>query len=393
MKILWHSNSPLVPTGYGNQTELFAPRVKAAGHEVAVSAFYGLEGAPIMWIDQIPIFPSLGGEFGNQYIAGHAGAFFGGNPKDGVVFTLMDVLALDPGVYSGLNTVCWTPVDHDPVTPTQRRFFSETPAIPLAMSHYGEEQLADFSPIYVPHGIDTEVFQPKARKAVREEVGMDEDEFIVGMVAANKGNPSRKCFVEALTAFARLREKHENCTIYLHTEMSGTVSGGVPLGEVIGALGIPPAAVARADQYRLLFSPYPQEELASIYSTFDVLLAPSAGEGFGIPLAEAQACGTPVITTNFSASKEVVGSGWHVDGQKFWTGQRSWQLTPNIDQIYEALEECYNLTGPQRQSYRKRAREHALQYDVDHVMDEHMGPALEEVEARLADLPKIEVPA
>ncbi len=393
MKILWHSNSPLVPTGYGNQTHQVTPKLRDSGYEMAISAFYGLEGAPIMW-EGIPIFPSLGGEFGNQYIAGHAAAFFGdGNPKGGMVMTLMDVLALSPDVYSGLNTVCWTPVDHDPATPVQRNFFSQTPSIPIAMSRYGQDRLEEFEPYYCPHAIDTNLFQPMNRKDVREQVGMTEDQFIVGMVAANKGNPSRKCFVEAMAAFARLREKHENAVLYFHTEISGTVSSGVPIGEVLTSLKIPPESVARADQYRLLFSPYPTEEMAAIYSSFDVLLAPSAGEGFGIPMAEAQACGCPVITTDFSASKEVVGSGWHVNGQKFWTGQHSWQLTPNVDEIYEALEECYQLTGPQRQGYRRRAREHALQYDIETVMEDHMLPALREVEERISEQPKIEVPA
>src|SRR5262245_23708124 len=101
MKILWHSNSPMVPPGYGHQTALFAPSLRHARPEVALCAFYGLEGAPIMW-ENIPVFPSLGGEFGNQYIAAHASAFFGGDQRDGIVFTLMDVLALAPTVYSTL---------------------------------------------------------------------------------------------------------------------------------------------------------------------------------------------------------------------------------------------------------------------------------------------------
>ena len=37
MKILWHSNAPFVPTGYGQQTATFAPLLNASGHDVAVS--------------------------------------------------------------------------------------------------------------------------------------------------------------------------------------------------------------------------------------------------------------------------------------------------------------------------------------------------------------------
>ena len=44
MKILWLSNSPWAATGYGNQTGLFLPHINNLGHEISVTAFYGLEG-------------------------------------------------------------------------------------------------------------------------------------------------------------------------------------------------------------------------------------------------------------------------------------------------------------------------------------------------------------
>jgi glycosyltransferase involved in cell wall biosynthesis len=47
--------------------------------------------------------------------------------------------------------------------------------------------------------------------------------------------------------------------------------------------------------------------LVKIYSTADILVAPSLYEGFGITILESMACGTPVITSNTSAMPEVVG--------------------------------------------------------------------------------------
>lgn len=50
-------------------------------------------------------------------------------------------------------------------------------------------------------------------------------------------------------------------------------------------------------------------ELPGIYSLADVFLYPSFRESFGIPILEAQACGTPVITSNTSSMPEIAGDG------------------------------------------------------------------------------------
>jgi glycosyltransferase involved in cell wall biosynthesis len=48
-------------------------------------------------------------------------------------------------------------------------------------------------------------------------------------------------------------------------------------------------------------------ELVRHYSTATMLVVPSIYEGFGLPAAEAMACGTPVISTTAGALPEVVG--------------------------------------------------------------------------------------
>ena len=50
-----------------------------------------------------------------------------------------------------------------------------------------------------------------------------------------------------------------------------------------------------------------REELAQHYSAAQIAIVPSLYEGFGIPAAEAMACGTPVISTTGGALPEVVG--------------------------------------------------------------------------------------
>ncbi len=59
---------------------------------------------------------------------------------------------------------------------------------------------------------------------------------------------------------------------------------------------------------RIIFTGYiPNEELPAIYSMAKIFLYPSLRESFGIPIVEAMACGTPVITSNTSSMPEVAG--------------------------------------------------------------------------------------
>jgi glycosyltransferase involved in cell wall biosynthesis len=59
---------------------------------------------------------------------------------------------------------------------------------------------------------------------------------------------------------------------------------------------------------RVLFTGYvPDEDLPAIYSAADLFVFPSLYEGFGLPVLEAMACGTPVIASNASSLPEVAG--------------------------------------------------------------------------------------
>jgi glycosyltransferase involved in cell wall biosynthesis len=51
----------------------------------------------------------------------------------------------------------------------------------------------------------------------------------------------------------------------------------------------------------------PDAELPEMINRSIALVFPSLWEGFGLPILEAMACGTPVITSNLSALKEVAG--------------------------------------------------------------------------------------
>ena len=53
----------------------------------------------------------------------------------------------------------------------------------------------------------------------------------------------------------------------------------------------------------------PPNDMPSVYQMCDILLSPTVREGFGLSIAEAMACGLPVVASNCSAIPELVDHG------------------------------------------------------------------------------------
>lgn len=379
VKALIHSNSPWAPTGYGQQTALLAQQLREHGHDVAVSAFYGLNGT-VMDYDGIRVYPGLRDPYGNDVLTAHAAHWFDGDPRAGVVITLVDAWILDPKVLRGLHVAAWAPVDHDPIPPKVAGHLATGQVLPVAMSRHGEQAMtaAGLAPMYAPHAVDTTEMRPVDQREAREVLGLPTDAFIVGMVAANKGTPSRKGFSEAIQAFARLLKDRADAFLYLHTEATGMFDG-VDLRLLLAACEIPQDRVRFSDQYASQVVGESAQHMRTAYSAMDVLLNPAHGEGFGVPVLEAQACGTPVIVQDFTAMAEIGNVGWHVDGQRSWTAQNSWQRVASVDAIAWALTEA----ATQASRLRDEAVRFAQGYDASSVFVEHWLPILDRMRERV----------
>jgi glycosyltransferase involved in cell wall biosynthesis len=189
----------------------------------------------------------------------------------------------------------------------------------------------------------------------------------VGIVAANQGVPSRKAFPEALLAMSQFMKAHKDVYLYLHTDTSGLRAQGLDLVKLVDQVGISGARVIECDQYLNASGLLSPNYMARALNAIDVLLNPAYGEGFGLPVLEAQACGTPVIVNDHSAMREIGQVGWSVSGQKFYTGLGSFQQIPNVDEIVMALEGAYEQAGMMGEA----ARNFAVQYDADLVYENH----------------------
>jgi glycosyltransferase involved in cell wall biosynthesis len=198
--------------------------------------------------------------------------------------------------------------------------------------------------------------------------------FVVTIPNANKGvMPSRKAWGENLLAFGVFAKSRPDALLYLHTDASGS-GAGIDLLSLVEAAGISPDQVMFVDQYDYRMG-VPDSTMAAIYTRADVLLSATAGEGFGLPVLEAQGCGTPVIVSDFSAQPELVGDGWVVRVQPQWNPtQLAWFATPLVHSIVNALEEAYERP---RGQVSEAAVEFAKGYAADKVFQEGWVPLLD----------------
>lgn len=375
-RILWYSNAPFTATGYGVQTADTITRFQEEGHEVAVACNYGLAGAVSNW-NGIKLFPVGTTAYSDDILAAHYMEWTHDSDLPKALFTLFDVWVFNPAFLQNIPRICsWTPIDHVPIPPRVLQFLGQENVTPIAMSQFGLGLMhrAGLDAVYIPHGIG-DVFKPTYKSSLgsgRKVMNVDDDKFVVMMNSANKGvAPSRKAFGENLLAFSIFATDKPDAVLYLHTEDRGT-HGGINLLSLCKAVGLREDQVRFVDQYAYKMN-ISQDILASLYTAADVLLCASMGEGFGVPVVEAQACGTPVIVSDFTAQSELVGDGIAVDAQPWWdAAQDSWFCTPLVKSIVDALNAQYEK--PRERS--KQAIEFAEQYRFSKVFDEYWRPFL-----------------
>jgi glycosyltransferase involved in cell wall biosynthesis len=378
------SNSPGQPTGYGQATEALVKLLKRDGADVASLSNYGNEGVNTTYdtgFGEIPVYARGNEAYSNDVTPAHHKHWKALNPdQPDLLITLYDVWVLNAKAFDSIPIASWTPIDHNPVPPGVLKWLQKENVTPLAMSKFGLQQIEQVGVKghYVPHSIDTKVFSQTDNikgQPIAEFMGFEDGRFIVGMNAANKssGILHRKAYSENFMAFALFARKHPDAMLYVHADASS--QHGWNLIALAQLLGIPTDNLTFPDPLAYRYG-MAQETLAGIYSSWDVMLATSYGEGFGIPTVEAQACGVPVIVSNFAASPELVGDGWVISGQPLYDpAQHSFWHVPSVPEIVEALEQAY-ARGKGKSA---KAVEFAQAYDHEKVWQENWMPVLKKL--------------
>ena len=379
-RVAIYSNSPWAPTGYGQQTAQLSQRLLKHGYKVAVLSNYGLEATSTDW-NGIRIYPRGFDNYSNDVIAANAKHFFEQEPEvPSLLITLYDAWVIKNPSLNQFKVASWIPIDHLPAPAEVLKYCQQDFVTPIAMSQFGSKMLtnAGIEHEYAPHGIEsvfkpTEYFDDDGDKVFpRPFMEVEDDDFVVTINSANKGIPPRKGFGEMFLAFSIFAKDKPDAKLYVHSERDGA-AGGIKMLDLAKACGIE-EQVKFVNQYAIR-SGVPNQLLAAIYTTSDVFLCTSLGEGFGIPVIEAAACGTKVIVTNATAQPELVGEGWIVNGQPWWDAlQSSWWVIPNVQEIVSALEEAYANRGKSQTQI-----DHAAKYQADTVFDTYWLPIIDKL--------------
>lgn len=212
-----------------------------------------------------------------------------------------------------------------------------------------DELLEGHAPVVVaPLGVDLERFKLDAAgdedNLRRHGLHTEVDYFLfVGTFEPRKG------IDVLLDAFTTVAEEHPNVELWL----AGQHGWGV--AEVEGRLATHRAA---ARIRRLGF--VPDDALAPLLRGSRAAVYPSRGEGFGLPVLEALACGVPVVTSRDTVMEEVAGPAAILT------------TAGSVPDLSRAMLELLEQSPEERALAARRGRERAEVFTWARCVDQHL---------------------
>lgn len=129
------------------------------------------------------------------------------------------------------------------------------------------------------------------------------------------GTIPRKGIDVLLRGYVEAFENRDDVLLVIKGFGSGSFYRGTSISDLVDAI-----QRARPVAPRVLYieNDLNDAEVAALYRAADVLVHPYRGEGYGLPVAEALACGTPVVVTAGGATEDFVpdAASWKVKSEK-----------------------------------------------------------------------------
>lgn len=388
LRIGWSSNAPWGTSGYATQSELIVSRMIKAGFPVAFNAFAGFFAGFLGrkqdkfrlagdW-ENVPIYPTLDHLYGSDGLYRNLQNDFNAD----IIIPFQDIHTLTPqDIQRVKRLVPYVPIDRDPVPQAVLNPLGMAWRI-ITYSQWGHDVLlkSNYHSTCILHGVDTQAFKPVNKKEVKRMFGLDENVFVVGMVAANKENPPRKGFQQAVDAFAEFLKVNPNSVFWVHSWIEQP--GGFNVKDYANFLGIG-NKIRFMDHLDMVYMG--QKDMNNLYNMFDVLLMPSFSEGFGLPAIEAQSAGTPVIVNDATSLSELV-----IDGKTGYLAKprakrydpfQSYVFDADEKEIYKSLVSFYNAD---RDAMSKESRKYMeSKYDIDLIFRNNWMPFLDKIEIEI----------
>jgi len=156
---------------------------------------------------------------------------------------------------------------------------------------------------YIPHGINVNVFKPaiyEEKMEIRKQLKIPEKVFVILMVAHNQ---YRKMVNRLVDAFEIFHKNNRDSLMVLHCLPKDVTGWDLP--QIISDKGLGGSIIFTDKAGKGIGDIHVKEEvMRKLYCMADVHALSTGGEGFGIPLVEAMACGIPNVTTHYTTGEE-----------------------------------------------------------------------------------------
>jgi len=386
LRILWLSNSPTTPSGFGKVTRESCLRLIDRGYDV-ICAGNQLQAGKFLYEGKLLVVGRYKDNFFRDILKPLV-EYYDRN----LIITMMSIWALNFHQTHPNYAKRWLPI-----TPVEGELSESSTAIldparaclaPVAISDFGYRELRKFvDRVYLYyHGVDPEVFFPlpeEERRKARWELGVREDDFGICFCGLNlyERKDFPKLFKVLATFFERVPRARKDTWLYIHTNTAPEPVTSLPLLEIAQKYGI--SDRVKVPKYHPDVIQFSDEQLCRIYNCFDIYMSCSRAEGFGLPILEAAACGIPVIAPDNTTHPELVSEhGWLVKCSDtsipLYTGEHPEFKHIDLEDAVEKLEYAY-FHREELKERGKRAREFALRYDWDKLIDRQLIPILEEI--------------